>query len=294
MAACRTIGTILEPARRIVSLAPSLTENLFFLGLGSRVVGVTEQCDLAEAAEVERIGSFSTPDITRIRELGTDLVLGLDRFHNRVAGELAEVGVPAILFNYVTVEDIFVGMEEIARAADAVEAVAPLTLGLRNRVSQVSSAAAGRDSPRVFRLLTDDPIVTPANACFQTDAIRLAGGTTMDLDFFEQAYVTVTLEEILDFDPQVIFSCGVDEGQVPRERCRGCRAVTPPCRRDVGELARRAGWSSTSAAMHGYVKAISCNLLCRPGPGTVEAIEWMAEVFSQSTQAPVAPQGEGR
>jgi iron complex transport system substrate-binding protein len=294
MAACRMIGTVLEPARRIVSLAPSLTENLFFLGLGPRVVGTTEQCDLAEAAQVERIGSFSTPDIIRIRELGAELVLGLDHIHSRVADELAGFNVPAILFSYTTVEDIFAGMEEIAQAVDAVEAVTPLVTDLRERVSRVQSAAAGRDGPRVLRLLTDDPIVTPANACFQADAIRLAGGATMDLDFLKQAYVRVTLEEILDFDPQVILSCGVDEGQAPRERCRGCRAVTFPCRRDVVELARRTGWSSTSAATQGYVRAVSCSMLCRPGPGTVKAIEWMAEVFSQSMQAPAAPRGEGR
>ena len=142
MAACRMIGTVLEPARRIVSLAPSLTENLFFLGLGPRVVGTTEQCDLAEAAQVERIGSFSTPDIIR-RELGAGWCW-VGNIHSRVADELAGLNVPAILFSYTTVEDIFAGMEEIAQAVDAV-GVTPLVTDLREWVSRVSPAAAGRD-----------------------------------------------------------------------------------------------------------------------------------------------------
>ncbi|MBN1628389.1 MAG: ABC transporter substrate-binding protein [Thermoleophilia bacterium] len=294
MTSCRTVGTLRRPVQRIVSLAPSLTETLFHLQLGSSVVGMTEQCDTVEAAGVERIGGFSTPDTKRILDLRTDLVLGLDHFHSRVAGELAEAGVPAMLFNYPSVEEIFAAMEEIVRAADAVRAASPLVQALRDRVSRVRSAAGLRKGPRVFRLMTDDPIITPADVCFQTDAIRLAGGTTMELDFAE-SYVSVRLDEVLEFDPQVVLSCGIDsDAQEPKERCRGCKAVTRSCRRDVRELAKRPGWSSTSAAANGWVRAMTCGLLCRPGPRTVGAIEVMAEMFKESMQAQVAPQDAGR
>lgn len=293
MATCRSVGTLREPARRVISLAPSLTENLFFLQLGSKVVGITEQCDVVEAAGVERIGGFSTPDLSRIRELEADLVLGLDRFQDRFADELTAAGIPMLLFSYATVDDIFAGMEEIARATGSVESAAPLFSALRDRVSRVRSVASLRQSPRVFRLMTDDPIITPANACYQTDAIRLAGGDTMDLSFAE-AYVSVTLEDVLGFDPEVILSCGFETDEhAPKERCRGCKAVKRSCERDVRELVRRAGWSSTSAARQGQVRALSCGLLCRPGPRTVDGIELIAEIFSRSMRVPAASQ-DGR
>lgn len=287
------IGALARPAQRIVSLAPSLTENLLFLGLQPKVVGVTEHCELPpEAARTVKIGSFSEPDIKRIRELEADLVLGLDRFHNRFAGELGAAGIAMMLFNYLTVEDIFTSMDEIIRGVGAEQAGAPLVQGLRDRVSRVQSAA-GNGGPRVFRLMTDDPIVTPANSCFQTDAMKLAGGRTMELDFTE-SYVSVTMEEVVDFDPQVILSCGIEEDQQPKAQCYGCRAATRLCLRKVGSVAARTGWSGTSAAKEGGIHAISCGLLCRPGPRTVEAIELMAETFRQSGGAKTGCRGGAR
>ncbi len=284
MTASRITGELFRPVQRIVSLAPSLTENLLFLGLGSRLVGVTEQCDLSpEKSRVGTIGSFSEPDIVRIRELRTQLVLGLDRFHNRFADELAEAGIATMLFNYATVEDIFAGMEEIACAAGEEVVSAPLVRGLRDRVSRVCSTTARRSHPRVFRLITEDPMMTPSNSCFQTDAIRLAGGTTMDLDIVEP-YVPVAPDELIRFDPEVVVSCGIENGQSPKERCPGCRATTLLCLRRVEELSTRDVWSSTFAGRFGQIRAVSCGLLCHPGPRTVDAIEMMADMFSRNGQ----------
>ncbi|MGC9156372.1 MAG: ABC transporter substrate-binding protein [Ferrimicrobium sp.] len=281
MTAFSITGTLTEPARRIVSLAPSLTEILFFLGLESSVAGVTEQCDFPPAAsQLETIGTFSQPDLERIRAVEADLVMGLDGIHHRSVDKFLEAGIPLVLFNYRTVDDIFASMEEVIRIADAEQEGTSRMQALRNRVSRVQAATSRCHGPRVFRLMIDDPIITPSATCYQTDAMRLAGAQTMALNF-EEPYVSVALREIIDFDPQVIISCGREISQEVKPRCRGCQAEAPSCQREVSRLATQAGWSQTAAAKQSNIHAVPCGLLCRPGPRVVDGIEAMADLFTR-------------
>lgn len=281
MACIGMTGQLTEPVDRIVSLAPSLTETLFSLGLGPLVAGVTEQCDVPpEAAEKPRVGTFSQPDVERISAARADIVLGLGRFHARFAGRLAEAGIPLVTFEYRTVEDVFSCMREIARIAGAKDAAASGLDRLRDRVERVRRAAERRRAPRVFRLMTDDPLVTPSLSCYQTDAMRIAGAETMELDV-EEPYTPVGIDEVVRFDPQVVLSCGHDGERRARRRCKGCRASTPLCLRDVSRLATQDGWSRVSAAGEGRIHAIPCGVLCRPGPRIVDGIELMATLFSR-------------
>lgn len=284
----------MQPARRIVSLAPSLTETLFFLGLESSIVGVTEQCDFPPgASQVEKIGTFSRPDLQRIRAVEADIVLGLAGIHHRFTDRFLEAHIPLMLFDYRAVDDLFVGMEEIIRIADAEQEGAARIQALRDRVTRVHVATSRYHGPRVFRLMIDDPIITPSVSCYQTDAMRLAGAQTMDLNF-EEPYVSVTLQEIIDFDPEVIISCGRETSQEARPRCRGCQAELPSCQRDVSRLATQNGWSRTTAAKHGDIHAVPCGFLCRPGPRVVDGIEAMADLLTRREGTFFAPEAGKR
>jgi len=280
----RLLGKVNKPIRRIVSLAPSLTETLFFLGLGERVVGVTEQCDFPpEAREREKIGSFIEPDLGKISRLKPDLILALGRIHEKFFEEASGGDLPLIsLPSTKSVEDIFCLMEEIAKLAGEEEKGKSLTGSLRERLKLVKERVKPFPPPRVFRLMIEDPIVTPTSSSYQWDAIRLAGGKPMPLEF-EEPYTPVKLEEILRFDPQVILSCGVRNGEKPRRRCPGCRAQNPPCQRIVEEIGKWEGWRETQAAGEGRIYPIPCELICRPGPRLVEGIELMSKLFHRGS-----------
>ncbi len=267
-----------KPVRRIISLAPSLTETLFFLGLGEKVVGVTEQCDFPpEAREREKVGSFARPDLKRISKLKPDLILALSRIHEKFLKEASREGLPVLAVPGArSVEDILRLMEEIADIAGEGRGRALVGL-LRERLGAIREKVRALPPPRVFRLMTEDPIIAPTRSSYQWDAIRLAGGMPMPLEF-EEPYTSVRLEEVVRFDPEVILSCGVREGE-ERRKCPGCRAQSPPCRRRTEEIGRREGWRETSAAREGRIYPIPCELICRPGPRLVDGIEYMSRLF---------------
>ncbi|RKY59973.1 MAG: hypothetical protein DRP94_01920 [Candidatus Latescibacterota bacterium] len=278
------IGEVKKP-RKMVSLAPSLTEMLFFLELGEKVVGVTEQCDFPEEARRrERMGSFVHPDIEKISSLRPDLILVLERIHRRFIEDARGRSLPLLVFpNMEKVEEVLGAMEEIARIAGDEGRGEELVGSLRKRLEEVQKRVKPFPPVRVFRLMTDDPIISPTCSCYQFDAIRLAGGEPLPLNF-EEPYTSVGLEEVMDFDPQVVLSCGRRAEERPKEMCPGCRAERPPCRRVVEEMARREGWRETSAAKEGRIYPTPCWLLCRPGPRIVDGIELMAKLFHPEAQ----------
>ncbi|MCX8119162.1 MAG: helical backbone metal receptor, partial [Desulfobacterota bacterium] len=103
-----------KPLRRVVSLSPSITANLFFLGLGSMVVGVTEQCLLPEESEDrERIGSFAFPDPEKIASLRPDLVVVQGRIHDPYLKALKDRNISTFRSSPKTVAGIFQELETL-------------------------------------------------------------------------------------------------------------------------------------------------------------------------------------
>lgn len=279
------IGEIKGTAQNIVSLAPSLTECLFFLGLDGKIVGVTEQCDHpVEARQKRALGTFSQPQAEQIQEAGADLVVGLSRFHGPFLGTLAaEKGIPSLGFNYTTVEEILASLERMARAAGEAEGGRQRVDLLRARLEKVKEQTSNTSSkPRVFRLMTEDPLVIPTVSCYQYDALLLAGAQPFAFEV-EEPYSPVPLAEVQAFDPQIILSCGREKQETDRLRCKGCRALAPSCLRVVGELGKKEEWNQTSAARQECIHAVPCGYLCRPGPRIVEGIEQLAALFAQAS-----------
>ena len=265
-------------AKRIVSLAPSATDTVAFMGLGAHLVGVTEQCDSEEVRDCERIGTFSQPDVERICLLRPDLVLALGRIHSRVVDELAQRGVAVFVSRPQSVMDILDDAEEIARLGGQEKLGEAIVDQLRERVRVVGERMSAMPPVRVFRLMTEDPLVAPSSTSYQYDAVRVAGGLPFPL-VSEEPYTAVPMQEVIDFDPQVIVSCGRKDSEAPKPRCRGCRAQMPPCQRVVNDIRSWEGWRETAAARDGRIYAMQCNVICRPGPGIVKGVEQLAEWF---------------
>lgn len=271
-------GHVDMPTEKIVSLAPSLTETLFFLGLGPKVVGVTERCDYPEEArEREKVGSFVRPNLEKIRRLKPDLVVALSGIHTPFLDELQDSAIPTLVLSLKSVEGILMGMEEMARLVGEERRGMPLVNSLRERV-QVARKRSRPNPPRVFRLMTENPIITPTCSSYQYDAIRIAGGSPPLLDV-DKPYTSMSLEEVLTFDPELIICCGKKDGEQKKRGCPGCRTEKPSCLRVMSEIADWEGWEMTSAVRDGMVYPIPCEFLCRPGPRLVEGIEWMSELF---------------
>lgn len=261
----------MRPVQRIISLVPSTTEVLFFLGLGERVAGVTEHCDFPEEAKAgEKVGNFARPRLEKIISLKPDLVLADSALHGKITEDLQHEGVRVLAYSPSCVEEIFQMMSEIGQACGIEAAVGPAVDSLRERVRRLGRESGGR-RPRVFRLMSTDPFITPGPGSFQYDALRLAGARLMDFGAGEP-YIKVEWEKIKEFDPEVLLSCGVEKGQAPPPRCKGCAVPKPICQRTVDDIIGK-GWGHLTAVRENRVYPIPCHTICRPGPRLVDGME---------------------
>jgi iron complex transport system substrate-binding protein len=247
----RAILVTPEP-QRIVSLAPSITETLFALGLGDRIVGVTAYCDYPpEAAAKEQVGDTLRPSIERIVALKTDLVIAstasqLQQFvHN-----LDEVAIPVYVSDPRGVDGALESITRIGELTGTTTRARELTTSLRVRVESVQARLGGTERPRVLCILGSAPLITIGARSFITDLINQAGGRSISDDLAGD-YPQYSLETAVAKRPEVIFL-------------------------ETGEADLPERLKHTPAGQFGRVFHIDTNLLLRPGPRIVDGLEQMA------------------
>jgi iron complex transport system substrate-binding protein len=238
--------------QRIVSLAPSVTETLFALGLADRTLGVTSFCDYPpEALTKRKVGDTIRPSIEAIIGLKPDLVIAstasqLEEF----VGKLGELDVPVYVSNPPDLEGVLQSIERIGDLTGAVDQARSLTASLRTRIDAVSSRVNGRRRPTVFIILGSEPLITAGGASFVNDLIERAGGISISAS--EPAdYPQFSLETAIARRPELIFLQSGEE-----------------------ELPQRL--KVTPAARSGRVFRLDDDLMLRPGPRVVDGLEQMA------------------
>lgn len=260
----RTIKVKARP-ERIVSLAPSVTETLFALGLGDRVVGVTSFCDYPpEAAQKDKVGDTQRPSLEKVVALKPDLVIAstasqLEQF----VKNLDQVGIPIYVSDPRDLESVLESINKIGEVTGVGETARDLVGKLRDRVRAIESRLAGSERPRVFIILSNEPLITTGGNTFFTDLIKRAGGVSISAAE-KVDYPLYSLETAVAKEPEVIFAQSGDE-QIP-DRLK-----------------------QTPASRAGRVYHLDDNLLLRPGPRVVDGLEQMAaaihpEAFGQTQQ----------
>lgn len=268
------------PARRIVSLAPSVTEMSFYLGLGAKVVGVTAQCDYPrDVKEKSTIGSFLKPDSRRIARIAPDIIIGLGDLHKHLPEVIDSSRTGLILLDYHSVQGVLDAMEVIAGIAEDIKTASGRVASLRRRVNEIQTKANGHPAVRTLFIMYDDPVYTPGCGSYQYDALRIAGAAQMPYN--NAQYERVTLEQVMEFDPEVIFACGRHRGETARKICPGCQAENPICLRIVDDIGDRPQWRETSAARNGRIIALPCDWLCRAGPRLIDGMERISEILGE-------------
>lgn len=141
-----------EAPRRIVSLAPNLTEVLFALGLEDRIAGVTSYCDYPEGArEKPKIGGFIHFSLEKLVSLEPDLVLATaDGNRKETVLQIERLGVPLYVVNPETVDDVLAMIETLGRITGTPDRAGPLAAALRKRIDRIVASASGRPAPGCF------------------------------------------------------------------------------------------------------------------------------------------------
>jgi len=250
--------------QRIISLAPSNTEILFALGLGDRVVGVTEYCDYPpEALEKEKVGGYSTPDIEKIIALEPDLILASSIHAKEIIPALEERGLIVFALEPQNLDGILADIRVVGEITGSEKEASELVAQMERRVKAVTEKTdklREDQRPRVFYPVWHDPLWTVGSETFVNELIEKAGGVNIFRDI--KRYKTVDLETVIARNPEIIIAAAGHE--------------------DAGEelfkwVKSEARLSVTEAHRNNRVYLIDSDVVERAGPRIVEGLEVLAK-----------------
>jgi len=270
------LGLRLANAQGIVSTAPSFTESLFAVGLGDRVVAVSQYCHFPPQVDrLPRVGSYLKSNIEAIARLRPELVL-VHAEQKSATAQLKALGLNVLPLSNTNLEDVFAAIRQIAGAAGVAERGVQVEKALRARLAAVEQQAAGKPRRSLLFVVGRTPgrlegMIAVGRGSFLNEVIRIAGGRNV-LSDAPVAYPRISLEAVLRLDPDVIIDMGgmaVTTG-VTEEHIRGVENMW------------KAQSSLVRAAARGNVHAVAADIFVVPGPRVVEAADAFARLLREA------------
>ena len=259
--------------QRIVSTAPSITEILYALGLGARVVGVTRFCRYPpEAQKKPKIGDYVNPNIEAIAALKPDLVI-IQSNPVRLTERLRALHLQTLEVNQDNIAAIYTSIESIARAAGAEQKGAQLILDLRTKLDAIRARphtlvramfVVGRAPGRL------DGLIVAGKGSYLSELIALAGGQNI-FDDAVATYPQVALEEVLSRNPEVVIDFGeMGDGT----------SITPQQKQAVTSLwLHSPSVKSLKAIRNHRVYPVDPGVFVVPGPRVAQAAQSIYEIL---------------
>ena len=251
-------------AQRIVSLSPAVTEILYAAGAGKAMVGATTYCNYPAAAnELVKVGGYSarTISIEAIVALRPDLVIGEASMHGQLAAQIEGAGIAYAAVALASFDDIYNAMASFARAGGHEHASAALVVSMKARVEAIRAKTAvipANKRPTVFWEVWNEPLMTAGPGTFISLILTAAGARNVFADIKED-WPVISFEAIVARNPDWIMASETHAA-----------AVTPE------SLAKRPGWAGLSAVRNRKIALFDGDIVSRPGPRFVEAMEFVA------------------
>ena len=246
---------------RVVSLAPNVTEIVFAVGAGNRLVGRTSYCDFpAEAKAVAEVGDTLHPSLERIIALKPQVVLvstssQLEVFTRQLQGQ----NIAVFVTDPHDLEGVFKSILQIGEIVGQKDQADLLVQKLRERTNAVEQAVKQKPPVRVFYQVSGEPLYTAGHDAFVTDLMRRAGAASVTADV-PGAWPKYSNESALAARPDaIILPSGGSMGEANA---------------NVAEALRQS-----PAVLHGRVYKINDDHLARPGPRSVTGLEEMARAL---------------
>lgn len=265
--------TVPVNVRRVVSLAPNLTETVYALGLADKLAGDTSYCDTPEAAkEKPHVGAPVNPNLEAIVALHPDLVLATAINRQETVDALARLGIPAYYTDPRTVSGMLETTTLLGDLLGAREQAATLVRELQDTLDALQPQLRERPPAHVFFVVWEDPPISIGQNTFIADALRWAGAESVIIA--KQDWPQVSMEEIVRLRPEyivLISNHSADGGDAAKQ---------------IDDLRVRAAWNALEAVKLGRV-VVADEEIMRPSPGLVGAIVTLAhdlhpEVFGSA------------
>jgi len=246
--------------QRIVSLTPAITETLFALGLGDRVVGVTRFCDYPPEAQTKpQVGGYADPDVEAVVALSPDLVLISPNVGNRDGAlALRRAGIRVEVVAGERLEETYAALERIGTLCGVPERGRALAARVRGQVEAASAAVRGRTPTRALFCLQTDPVIAAGRDTLPSDLLERAGGVNV---VEAPRYPQLAMEAVIAAAPDVILQTRMD-----------VRESDP----SIGPTAFWSRWSGLPAVAKGRVIVFDGTPALRPGPRVGDAVAQLA------------------
>ncbi|OZS78470.1 cobalamin-binding protein [Tetzosporium hominis] len=253
--------TLPDVPETIVSLQPSNTEILFDLGVGDKVVGVTEfDTYPAEAADIERISDSMTINAERIIELDPDVVIAYTIGEDLQIAPLEEAGIPVfVIETAATFEDVYGDIEQIATVVGEEDRGDELVEEIKAQIDAVTEKVASLETKKLtyFEISPAPDIWSAGEGSFQQEILKAAGIDNVFAD--QQGWFNVSAESIIEKNPEVILTT--------------VNYVEDP----IGEIKSRPAFDSITAVKEDAIFQVDSDIMSRPATRIGEAVELAAK-----------------
>ena len=248
------------PPARIVSLAPSITEVVYALGAGERLVGVCAQCDYpAAVASLPRVGGYLAPSVEVTLARRPDLVIAVPSPGNREAVRAIErAGVRVLVVHDRTLAELWDSIRGIAGALGLPAAGERLVADVTRRLEAVRARVADLPPRRVLMIVGHRPLVAVGRGTLQDELLTMAGGVNVAADA-GQVWPTLTLELVVARAPEVIVDASMGS--------------------EAGARELFAGLTTVPAVQNGRVVTLADETFLRAGPRVPEAAAALARAI---------------
>lgn len=252
---------IVKRPQRFIAGAPNVTEILFAIGLGAKTVGVSEASDWPpEAASVEKIGvghTLQSLNLEKVVALRPDIFFAIGG-QAAIVPELERLGITVFVLEPRTVAEIMQAIRTVGEISGNTREAQAVAAGMQRRLDAVAARVARvpeAERPRVFWEVWNNPLYTAGKGTFAHELITLAGGLNVAGDV--DGWPEYSLEVLVKQDPQVIITTFPET---------------------VTAAPRRAGWAGMAAVKDSRITLVDANLVSRPGPRIVDALEALVKV----------------
>ena len=251
---------LLEKApEKIASGAPSITEIIYAIGAQDKLVGVTDYCNYPEEAkQKEIIGGYTGPNVEKIIELGVDLYI-TDSIADDVKSTLNDAGIIVVVVTAKNYDDIFTKIALLGDMLDKKENTDILLKDMKDRQEVVLNTISGLEGKKVFHEVWHDPLMSSGPGSFVDEIIKMCGGENIAGDA-ESSYPEYSVEMLIERNPEVYLTA--DDGF-----------------KTVEDIKARTGYDQIEAIKNDRIYFLDGDVISRPGPRIVEALELIAEAM---------------
>lgn len=250
--------TIEKEPEKVISLAPNTTETLFALGLGDKVIGVSQQCDYPEEATAkDKMGDFWDPNIELIVEADPDILFVGNAAPEEFLNKMEENGILVLSLEGLDLEGTYEAIINTGRAMGARQAAEDMVNSMKEKAADIVKKVEGEERPEVYFVISYGEYgdFTAGGKSFINELITMAGGRNIAGDI-EEEWPQYSMEKLVEQDPEIILST---------------------IQANPDGLAETPGYKELTAIKENRLIVLDDNLINRAGPRLIEGLEALAK-----------------